>query len=248
MKVFPISLLLFLILTVAGCKSSDDSPSTNENCVDRTGDVNIMPLGASRVAGSPPGFESYRYELWKKFIDGGWSVDFVGTEKDAATYNSYKGFCFDTDHEGRSGWTSAQINENIENWLDSGETPDIVLFSSPGGNDALKGDQIEDIVPRINAIIDKIQTHNPNVTIVIEQMAPLHSSLIDNDLRSALTAFRTIIESIAKTESTPNSEIVVVDMATGFLDHYYADGLHYNNDGALFVAERYYNILIPLLQ
>ena len=29
------------------------------------------------------------------------------------------------------------------------------------------------IVENINAIIDKIQAHNPNITIIIEQLAPM---------------------------------------------------------------------------
>lgn len=207
-----------------------------------------MPLGASRVAGFHPYFESFRYELWKDLIDGNWRVDFVGTQTDDADYETYKTYCFDNNHEGRSGWTSSQINSGIELWLSQTETPDIVLFSSPGGNDALQGASVEEILPNINAIIDKIQAHNPNITILIEQLAPGHSSIMTGDLKIAFDEMMLHIAQIAQDHTTQTSQVIAVDMSTGFLDDFLADGVHYNLKGAQFIAERYYNALIPYLE
>jgi hypothetical protein len=50
--------------------------------------------------------------------------------------------------------------------------PDIVLFSSPGGNDLLNDLPYVDVIENVNAIIDLLQQVNPNITIVIELLAP----------------------------------------------------------------------------
>ncbi len=247
MKKAPLSLVyLLFILFNTSCESGEDSIA--EECKSLNKNVTIMPLGASRVQGFLPYHESYRYELWKKLVDQEFGVDFVGGQEDLPIYDNYKNYCFDDDHEGHSGWTSVQINEQIENWLDKIDTPDIVLFSSPGGNDALNGAVIDEILPTINAIIDKIQMHNPNVTILIEQMAPGTSSFMTPELILALEQMHAEIAKIASDQTSATSEVIVVDMATGFSDDFFADYIHYNNEGAQFVATRYYDALIPYLK
>ena len=105
-----------------------------------------MSLGASRVEGERPNFESYRYELWKKLIDNNFTFDFIGTQSDNSKYPSFLGFNFDIDHEGRGGWTSGDILEGLEGWLKQTGSPDFVLLSSPGGNDALEGLSYSDLL------------------------------------------------------------------------------------------------------
>lgn len=249
MKYSNLSLIycLFIILLL-GCKSSEETELETEACVSSEGKVTIMPLGASRVQGFRPVFESYRYALWKEIINGDWSVDFVGTQKDIALYDSHQNYCFDYDHEGHSGWTSAQVNNQIGNWLNQTETPDIVLFSSPGGNDALQGASLESILPNINAIIDKIQAHYPNVTILIEQLAPAKSTFMNEELTAIFEQIQTVITEIAHNQTTATSKVIPVDMATGFSDDFLADNVHYNTAGAQFIAEKYYDKLIPYLE
>ena len=53
---------------------------------------------------------------------------------------------------------------------------------------------------------------------------------------------------IAENQTTEISQIIVVDMFTGFNDSLLADDVHYNNEGAKFVANRYYNTLKTLLK
>ncbi len=100
--------------------------------------VKIMALGASRVEGARPVFESYRYEVWKLMTDQNWDIDLVGTMKDESSYPAHAGKRFDNDHEGRSGWTSSQIRSGINDWLSQGGVPDIVLFTSPGPLTAMR--------------------------------------------------------------------------------------------------------------
>ena len=240
------SLLFFLLFSISSC-SKDDENDISTACKSIEKGTTIMPLGASRVQGFPGLFESYRYELWKDLVDGGFEFDFVGTNQDLWEYESYKNFCFDNEHEGRGGWTAEQINDNIENWLNAVGNVDIVLFSSPGGNDALNGADFNAIVANINAIIDKIQAHNPNITIIIEQLAPGKSSFMTAEYKLLFAQMKTVIAQIASSQTTATSRVIVVDMATGFTDDMLADDIHYNKVGAAFIAERYYNKLAPLL-
>ena len=93
------------------------------------------------------GYESYRYDLWKMFVDEGWSVDFVGTQVDDGTYSMYDGQSFDTDHEGIGGIETEGVLDNLEEVLNSVEKPDMVLLCI-GGNDLLGGDDPQDgLVP-----------------------------------------------------------------------------------------------------
>ena len=206
-----------------------------------------MPLGASRVAGARPNYESFRYELFKLLIDGEWDFDFIGTQEDGANYPDYAGQEFDNDHEGRGGWTSGQILSGIEGWLDEAGAPEIVLFSSPGGNDALRGLDYDTIISNVNDIIDIIQAANPNVIIIIEQTAPARSDAMTPALETYFGDMQRDVVEIAQAQTTETSRVVTVDMASNFGDQYYADAVHYNEAGAVEVARRYYEVLQQVL-
>ena len=207
-----------------------------------------MPLGASRVEGGKPDFESFRYELWKDLVDGGWDFDFTGTMTDDGSYDEYAGKSFDVDHEGRGGWTASQIAEGIDEWIELVGTPDIVLFSSPGGNDALNGESYSEAIDNINTIIDAIQANNPNVTIIIEQMAPARSDAMTPALTSFMDQLLVDIPTIAIAQTNSTSTVIAIDMNTGFSDSFFADDVHYNSLGAEFVATKYYEILSTVLK
>ncbi|MDX2301624.1 MAG: hypothetical protein NW226_02435 [Microscillaceae bacterium] len=150
-------------MLLACCEDEDTTPKPQSNSINKN-----LPLGASRVEGARPEFESYRYELWKNLKENGWTFDFIGTQSDNASYPTFNNDNFDIDHEGRGGWTSGEILEGLNDWLNKTGSPDIVLFSSPGGNDILNGQNYNQTISNINAIIDVLQTNNPNVTIIIE--------------------------------------------------------------------------------
>ena len=235
--------IIALMLVATSCNKETVEPKPQSTSINK-----IMPLGASRVEGNSPSYESYRYELWKKLIDGNWTFDYVGTMSDPASYSDHSNQPFDVDHEGRGGLTSGQILAEVEDWLTQTGAPDIVLLSSPGGNDALQNEPYTQALSNINGIIDKIQASNPNVTILIEQMAPAHSSAMTPTLTSYLDQMQTDIPAIASQQSTATSQVIVVDMQTGFQDSYLADDVHYNEAGATFIASRYYDVLVNILE
>ena len=165
--------LAVAVIFICCSENIERIPKPQSNSINK-----ILPLGASRVEGASPYYESFRYELWKKLSENDWIFDFIGTQSDPASYPNLGSLSFDVDHEGRGGWTSADILNGLSEWLNMTGAPDIVLFSSPGGNDILNGSNYEQTLLNINAIIDLLQLTNPNVTILIEQLAAGHSDFM----------------------------------------------------------------------
>lgn len=237
--------VVFLVYFFGAC--SDDNDSNPVMDAPNSSLNKIMPLGASRVAGARPEYESYRYDLWKLLVDSGYEFDFIGTETDDASYPDYKGQMFDVDHEGRGGITSGGILEEIELWLnDLGAKPDIVLFSSPGGNDGI--DDYEQTLSNINAIIDVLQANNPNVIIFLELPAPPLSTEQTPEFVAFYNQALQDIPLIAQQQTTSISKVLTVDMSTGFKDSFLADDVHYNLAGGSFIASRYFAVIKDVLQ
>lgn len=235
-KLLAIATLAFVFLTACQKKNLPASPATK-----------ILPLGASRVQGDPPNYHSYRYKLWKKLVENGWSVDFVGSQIDPKSYALVDNEEFDPHHEGHSGYTSGQLLDELDDWMAGVDTPDIVLFSSPGGNDALDLLPYDDAVDNIVAIVQKLQVYNPNVTVVIEKMAP-GNAIAMLVLDDYYTRIQSDMDSLVNYLNTPTSNVVSIDMATGFDADLLADPVHYNQQGASFISARYYDLLITLIQ
>ena len=240
--VIGISLLLF-----NSCSKDNDDSTEIINPVSNS--INkIMALGASRVAGDRPEYESFRYELWKDLTENNWTFDYTGTQLDQASYPLVNNLSFDTDHEGRGGWTSGEILNVITNSLSQTGPPDIVLFSTPGGNDALQNLPYNQMLLNIKAIVVALQNANPEVTIIIEQGAPARSDAMTPELTNYFNQLKQDVLTIATESSTTSSQIIAIDMFTGFTDSLFADEVHYNEAGANFIATRYYNVLVNILE
>jgi hypothetical protein len=232
------------LFTFNACDKDDDANPKSQN----TSINKILALGASRVEGARPIFESYRYELWKDLKENNWTFDFIGTQTDAYSYPLFNNMNFDIDHEGRGGWTSGEILDGLNDWLNQTGPADIVLLSSPGGNDGLQGLPYSQAVSNINNIIDILQDNNPNVTIILEQMAPGRTDIMSTELTGFFTQMQQEVLNIVANKTTTTSPVIAVDMFTGFNDGLLADAVHYNEAGAEFIANRYYNVLANLLE
>ena len=208
----------------------------------------ILSLGASRVEGGRPDHESFRYETWKLLLGGEWDFDLIGSESDDSEYPMFNNQAFDREHQGWSGYTSGDILEELEASLEGISPPDVALFSSPGLNDALEDLPYSAIIENINSIIDILQSKNKNITILLEQMAPAHSSVMDSALTWYIDQYHVDILTVAANKSTSMSQIIAIDMHTGFNDNMLADNVHYNQSGAEFIAERYYIALKEILE
>lgn len=166
-------------------------------------------------------------------IHANWKIDFVGTVKDTNAYQAYKGFEFDPNHEGHSGWTSKQINSKINDWLEH-YTPDIVLYHI-GTNDMWKL-EIAQSLTEITETINKLRTVNPNIKIYLGQIIPIYKE----NKASKVQLFNSKLDSLTKQLSTPASPILIVDHYSGFTEAYLTeDNVHPNKIGAIKMAENW---------
>lgn len=186
------------------------------------------------------GYESYRYELWKKCVQNNFQIDFIGQQFDDGTYPNFMGVSFDRDHEGIGGIESEGVLNNIEEVLLQTNDLDAVLLCV-GGNDLLGGDDPQTVIDNIALIIDEIQNQFPNIIIFLEQIAPGNNETMTNDLSQKLSEFNDLIYQTATAYSNQNTSVIAVDMNTNFTVNLLADDVHYNQDGAVFIAEQYFS-------
>jgi lysophospholipase L1-like esterase len=123
-----------------------------------------------------------------------------------------------------------------------------VLFSSPAGNDGLQNLPYNQAISNIEAIIDALQNANPNITIIIEQLAPARTAIMTPELTNYFNQLIQDVLTIASEKSTSSSQVIAADMFTDFTDSLLADDVHYNEAGANFIASRYYTILQNILE
>ena len=193
--------------------------------------------------GDDDGYESYRYELWKICISNNYNIDFVGMQYDDGNYPDFNGFSFDRDHEGIGGIETEGVLDNIDEVLQQVNDFNIVLLCI-GGNDLLNGiDDPQTAIDNIHLIIDAIQNAHPDVTIFIEKIAPGNNEIMTPEFQLKLDEFNQLIAALAPIQTNANSDVIVVDMYTGFTENLLADDVHYNQEGALFIAERYFNAI-----
>ncbi|MEL6672086.1 MAG: SGNH/GDSL hydrolase family protein [Bacteroidota bacterium] len=200
----------------------------------------ILPLGDSRVEGYRPAHESYRYSLWKLLIENEWDVDFIGSRKDNAMYEAVNLLCFDNEHEGTGGAMTTDILATLAA-INLDRTPDIALLGI-GGNDLLDGElpPIE-VVDNLREIIDALQTINPEITILLEEIAPGRSDIMTAEFTSTFNQFNQMVGMLE--DLNGSSKVVVIDMAEDWKDTYMADNVHYNLGGAEVVAQRYFQAM-----
>jgi hypothetical protein len=203
--------------------------------------VKICPLGDSITRGgmeSDSAYPSYRYHLWTMLRSGGYDVDFVGSTTDPSFVN----YAFDQDHDGHSGYKTEDLATNMETLLIN-YTPDIVLLYI-GTNDVLQQVDMDDRMRNIGKIVNMLRVKNPNVKILLAQIAPTGDKFRNEN--SGLVEFNTKLLTYANTASSTASPIVIVDMYTAWSTEIFTqgDGIHPNNEGELQLAQRWANALI----
>lgn len=190
------------------------------------GGVRVMPLGDSitdgfNVAGG------YRIELWQRFASGGYRIDFVGS-----MFNGPSSLG-DHDHEGHSGWTIAQIDANIVNWLRATNPRTVLLHI--GTND-MYGDT-SGAPGRLATLVDRITNTAPNADVFVATIIP--KSGADNVVRG----YNAAIPGIVQTRAAAGKRVHLVDMYRALTLSDLADGVHPNATGYRKMAVAWYDAL-----
>ena len=177
--------------------------------------IRIVPLGDSITA------YCYRYNLWTKLVDAGYSFDLVGStasypllEGAVYTWPSYAGREMDTDHEGHPGLTSGDIlaTPGLSDWL-TAYTPDVALIHL-GTNDSVYLLDPKVVAGNLATIIDTLRADNPQVHIDLAQIIPWGERGGTYDI--IIQGYNAAIADLAARLSTPSSPIALVDQYTGF--------------------------------
>ncbi|MEU8082298.1 cellulose binding domain-containing protein [Micromonospora sp. NPDC049101] len=200
--------------------------ATTPASAESNGGVRVMPLGDSitdgfNVAGG------YRIELWQRFIAGGYRIDFVGSQFNGPASLG------DHDHQGHSGWTIAQIDANVVNWLRATNPRTVLLHI--GTND-MYGDT-SGAPGRLATLVDRITNTVPNADVFVATIIP--KSGADNQVRG----YNAAIPGIVQTRAAAGKRVHLVDMYRALTLSDLADGVHPNATGYRKMAVAWYDAL-----
>ncbi|MBQ1047053.1 cellulose binding domain-containing protein [Micromonospora sp. C51] len=188
--------------------------------------VRVMPLGDSITDGfNVPG--GYRIDLWQKLVADGYQVDFVGSMSNGPSSLG------DRNHEGHSGWTIAQIDANVVNWLRA-TTPRTVMLHI-GTNDMFGNSS--GAPSRLSTLIDKITATAPAADVFVATIVPLSGA--DSQVR----AFNAAIPGIVQSKVDAGRRVHLVDMYNALTLADLADGVHPNARGYSKMAAVWYDAL-----
>lgn len=179
--------------------------------------IKIMPLGDSVTFGWPdPKYGGYRHLLGTLLKEGGYTVEFVGSEE------SGKGVIPSPQNEGHPGWTIAMLKEGIDSkgWLEKYQ-PDLVLLHI-GTNDLRKG-LAASAAANLAALLDDLLQRLPHAHVIVAQIISFRAGRdADHDAYNA--AIPVIVASRG-----PRLSVADMQGLLGRSD--YSDGLHPNNAG-----------------
>jgi lysophospholipase L1-like esterase len=209
--------------------------------------IKILALGDSITCASKYK-ESYRYPLWKHFIDAGKQVEFIGSQfqkgNGGRVWETYKGQRFPARNEGHSGWRADQIlnglksgEKGIDRWI-AGYTPDIALIHL-GTNDVHQRQTAESTRDDIEKIIEKLRAKNPTIKILLAKIVPMRMS-------SGVPRLNQLLARLAIHLNRVRSPVISVDMYSGFSIHtdMQKDKIHPNANGEKKMAKRWFDALI----
>ncbi|MGY0064166.1 SGNH/GDSL hydrolase family protein [Streptomyces sp. LZ34] len=214
--------LIIALITTTGAAHAAHAASA--------GGVRVMPLGDSITDGfNVPG--GYRVDLWQKFVAGGHNVDFVGSMSNGPSSLG------DRDHEGHSGWTIGQIDNNVVNWLRT-YTPRTVLLHI-GTNDMYGADPAG-APARLSTLLDHITATAPDTEVFVATIVPI--SFADSTVRT----FNAAIPAIVQSKVNAGKHVHLVDMYRALTTADLADGVHPNAGGYSKMANVWYGALLSV--
>lgn len=188
---------------------------------------------------------SYRYSLWKQFLEAGIPVDFLGTLSDTFELSHpdrpsrVLGRNYDGDHEGHWGWQTNRVAENLEEWLETYPTPDLALVHL-GTNDIFSRQDPIEVTLELVSIIGILRRHNPDIILALAEIFP--------GTWGDVAPFNIQVRTLAG-RSTSRSPIVIADCYSEIdleTDSY--DGSHPDTSGGNKMAEAWWEAIEPLLQ
>ncbi|MCW8129437.1 MAG: hypothetical protein KIS92_03555 [Planctomycetota bacterium] len=190
---------------------------------------------------------SYRYPLWKKFVDANVAVQYVGAQKTgfegSPEYPDHNGKKFVNDNEGYWGWTtegvSGKLKETSKTWK-----ADLAIVML-GTNDKDKEKSLEPTLKAMAEIVATLRANNPKMIVVIGQ--PFQEWKPFPELSKAYAE-------LAAKLNTAESPVLTVATSTGWVSKPDLDGtctvdwVHPNAVGDEKLASAFFELLKPVLK
>ncbi len=213
----------------------------------------IQLLAGGNIGGANPGARSF-------------DVRFVGSHRTTYDFSPWvdnypEGLAQQPMHEGHAGWTTRQMINGfpgaqiqtgagkLADWL-RGYTADIALLHL-GSDDARAqtGNPQPDFAGRaraeIGAVIDALRADNPHIVVLLAKPVP---NLYWSEPLNEIVA---LIDDLAeeKNAGAPRPFVIVVDQNTAFdpATMLAGDGLLPNDQGEIFMAGKWFEALLPVL-
>ena len=210
--------------------------------------IKIMPLGDSTSCASNYKV-SYRYPLWKHFVDAGKKVTFVGSQTLEGNYGrtvwpEYKGLSFPPANEAHAGWRTDQIldglpdgTKGLDTWM-AGYQPDIALIHL-GTNDLDQSQTPESTRDELERLILQLRQNNPKVKVLLAGIIPMGTN-------SHVPLLNQLLVGLAAKLNRADSPVVSVDMYSGFsIDtDMQKDKMHPNARGEEIMAQRWFDAIV----
>ncbi|KAH7398628.1 SGNH hydrolase-type esterase domain-containing protein [Phaeosphaeria sp. MPI-PUGE-AT-0046c] len=182
-----------------------------------TTNLKIMPLGDSITWGfiGGGGSNGYRQQLLSDLQSGGFTVDYVGTEK--------SGNMADKDNQGFPGYTISQIRGVVARGL--ALKPNVILLHA-GTNDLNRGNPSSEpdaqAPTRLGQLIDDCLKAVPNAVVIVAKIIPSKSANLNNTIKK----FNDAIPAIVAARVAKGSNVSVVDMSVLNTGSDLSDNLH----------------------
>ena len=182
---------------------------------------------------------SWRYPFQTLLRANGCAYEMVGPDSFSAneTFPESLRPGFDHEHEADGGRDSTNIGGQLDRSAPV-LRPDIaMLYISV--RDVVDGRSPSEVSANLSGIISKLRSANPRVTVLVAEIAPPDPQLVQ-----ATTSLNSAIRQLAAQQTTVNSPVVSVDMATGW-----QFGVHVTSDdyqhpipaGESFLAQRWFS-------
>lgn len=236
--------LVAAVLVLAGCGAQGAAPLSSEATTLTTGaraavaanSIKIMPLGASITYGtrSRDG-NGYRQMLRQRLIAAGFKVDFVGSRR--------AGTMADPQNEGHPGYRIDQVAAGTNRWMAAAK-PDVVLINV-GTNDTIQNHDLTTAPARLHLLIDQIIADRPGALVLVSTLVPSPVPLRDQ----RVVAFNAALPGVVAAERTAGRHVYLVDLygalTTADISN---DKIHPTEAGYAKIAERWFEVLAPLLR
>ena len=187
----------------------------------------------------------YRNDLYRKLTDAGYEVDMVGTQYDTSTEID------DKDHEGHGGFTIANARRDIDGWLESIATPDVVLVML-GTNDEAWWTNIypEGTKDQMVEFVDHLREKVPNAVLIVATIPPQSSANvepIDMDRAEMTRQYNALMKAALQQHPDHGDKVFVADVNSVLTLSDLYDGIHPSRAAHVKIADVFYDVMIDLL-